>query len=1131
MNSFFLKTTTKNSVKLTLKVNNKEKEQSLCDTGLISLFGVEEVSYRGFQYSRNMGVGDNSKRRSLLFPFAKSTPKETKFEVVNRKKNTASNLASNNTTQSQQGRRSSPSPFDTVAAPKPQGTRTTTTSSTSSPRPVKASTTNGASSTTTTTRTSNTSRSNPPIASNRLDPRITNPLKATSSNNSGRSAISSSDLPASNLNINFNVPPVPDYNSDLHAPPVTIKGRSVSLTKKDAPPRRKPPAIGSLGVHDNNSKSASDLSIQSHSDVGSLQSSGLNSNVIRESDIENDDIVEAEQVSKGAINSTKPSVPNEEISAPETIPPVIAPPDIIVNDDANESEYGSDMGSLVRSTSNLNLAQEYHNKPTIEDALEQDNTEKELGSVQGLKLVDSPQPPFAPFSNPSRNLSQADSFASASDFRDTQDFEDVVAPELSESEVVEPQTSAKEVVDTTVNKNLKDLEDYEDPDSSFETKPLFFHKKSWSTPNAGIVRNDASIYTNDSIIKSPTKTHAKQLSLSDDILKDIEDFQSAIPSHVQDSGDEISPVSPLALQNKPKPTGSRTALHEELSDEDDEDEPVYQPEEETPRRLVVQNPDSSANEPLFHDSSDDDFEVLRYDAYEEEEKLGQSPVEEYNYDHVGGLNLESRASSVQPEIDYHSSSMTNGGRSHEKKLRLTDDEDESDANYEHEFNRFSTENKDLHSYDNEALTVPAVNIPNDDSSTNDRNSFQSQTHSRVKSTTSEEDGDRHTYEGLSVEAGSEQASSYNYYAEAAQTRRFHVVNTGDYSDDEKSSSRDQYSFDQDRPESFNQDFSIVHQQLTDDTGRTRDSDEEDLLSFTAKSPIQTDFNFEKSFPPVAEVSEMSLSLSPNDIPITTFQSPSSSIPISSYDRREDTVAPVQYVSTYNGATKRPPPLSDAPKTTRVARSLSTSTPMPVNYNALQESTKNDDTPVQSDSHEPEVSMYVEMLRMSSGTANSDVSATTWGLPIGIADIDHSKLTATASRTAYKRAQRSNKSDLKHGKIKPRLLASEVDDDESTEMVSALDGQSVDRNSLDLEKSRTPSFHSPTQSFSNFSPTRISPNPGISRSGTDVGVSRSGTLMGDKIGAQLGRSGSVMSTVKPVNNMTLFIANPDIEEDD
>lgn len=1059
-----------------------------------------------------MGVGDSSKRRSLLFPFAKSTPKETKFEVVNRKKNPASNLASNSTSQAQQARRSSPSPFDSAATPKPQGARPATTT-TSSPRTLKPS--NGPSSTPTTTTIS--SRSHPAVVANRLDPRIANPLRATSANNSGRSAISSSDLPASNLNINFNVPPVPDYNSNLHAPPVTIKGRSVSLTKKDAPPRRKPP---SLGVHDNNSRSVSDLSVQSHSDVGSVQSSGLNSSVIRESDIENDDILEAEQVSKGAINFTKPSVPNEDT--------VIAPPDIIIDDEKNIGEQsdfgGSDIGSLVRSTSNLNLAQEYQNEqPTIADALDnEDNTEKELGSVQGLRLVDS-QPPFAPFSDPSRNLSQTESFASASDFRDTQDFE---IAQGSEPQVVESQSPEKDAI---VSNHARDL-DEEDPDSSFEVKPLFFHKKSRSTASAGTMRNDASIYTNDSIVKSPPKTHGKQLSLSDDILKDIEDFQSAIPSHVQDSGDEISPVSPLVLQKQPKVTGSRTALHEELSD--GSDQPEYEPEEHTQRRLVVQNPDSSANEPLFQDSSEEDFEVHKYEEYEDKESLGESPEQEYDYNHVGGLNMESRASSVQPEIDYHSSSLTNGGRVHEKKLQLTDDEDEPDANYE--FKQFSAENNDIHSYDNEALTVPTVNVHNDDSSTNDRSSFNSPTHSRVKSNTSEEDGDRHTYGRSSVGANSDQASSYNYYAEAAQTRRFHVVNTGDYSDEEKSSSRDQYSFDQDHPESLEQDFSVVHQQLTDDQGITRDSEDEDLLSFTAKSPIQSDFNFEKNTPPLqptAEVTDMSLSLSPRDIPITTFQSPSSSIPVSSYDRREDTVAPVQYVSTYNGATKRPPPLSDAPKTTRVARSLSTSTPMPVNYNALQESTKNDDSPVQSESHEPEVSMYVEMLRMSSGTANSDVPATTWGLPIGIADIDHSKLTATASRTAYKRAQRSNKSDLKHGKIKPRLLASEVDDDESTEMVSALDGQSVERNSLDLDKSRTPSFHSPSQSFSNFSPTRISPNPGISRSGTDVGVSRSGTLMGDKIGAQLGRSGSVMSTVKPVNNMTLFIANPDIEEDD
>lgn len=1029
-----------------------------------------------------MGAGDNPKRRSLLFPFAKSTPKETKFEVVNRKKNPAANL----------NRPSAPSPFDSQPS-RPPEKRASSPSPASSASMLASSASRAKSPPASTTSPRSTSPHHIP-----LDPRAINPFKAHHHTSSlKKDAISQADLPSSNLDVNFNVPPVPDYNSTLHAPPVTIKGRTVSLTKKDAPPRRKPPTLGTVVDPQINNKSVSDLSIQSAgSDSYSYQSSGLDSRLAN-------DQANARSVEETTLEDDDENVLLPTIQKPEPA----APPSIVVTEEllsaVPKDTEDEELEQVEQKTADLKLSEPLDEEPEVPAKIE--TQVEELDDIETSSIQDEPElnsKPIAPFSDPSKNTSQVDSFTSASEFMDTEQVEQVPK--------VEP-------------KNETQYDD--DPDSSFEIKPLFFHKKSKSSASEGALRNDASIFTTEGVVTSPKPTHAKQLSLSDDILKDIEDFQSAIPSHVQDETDEVSPVSPLALQKDTRPTIARTGLYDEISEDED-----YSFEPDVPQRqLVVQNPDSEiedTNESLFQDSSDESHQPGNYNAFDDKEELKQS--ESYDYDHVGGMNLGSRGSSVQPEIDYHDND-NNAPKSDHQRIPLTDDEtgeeEESSKGYENEFNKFADEAPDTSSYEGR-LAIPRShsyhNIPSDVASHNEKESYNSNTGSSpLKSTTSEEDGDKLTFERRSVgNASSDQASSYNYYSQAAQTRKFHVVNTGDYSDEDQSSYNP--SFDRDHPESLDHDFSVVHQQITNSSDRGRDTDEEDLLSFTAKSPQQTDFNFENKTTPQQmmgnNVSDVDLSQPAKITPVSNLDSPTSiTSPVNSYDRREDTVAPVQYVSTYNGSSRRPPPLSDAPKTTRVARSLSTSVPPPVNYNTLQEGIAAAEAIHPVETHEPEKSSYVEMLRMSSGTANSDVPASVWGLPIGIADIDHSKLTATASRTAYKRAQRTSKSDLKHGKIKPRLLASEVDDDDSTEMVSGIESQSID-----LDKSRTPSIHSPTQSYLNFSPTRTP---------TNTGVSRSGTLIGDKIGTQLGRSGSVMSTVKPVNNMTLFIANPDIEEDD
>lgn len=1075
-------------------------------------------------------MGDNQKRRSILFPFGKSAPKETgKFEVVNRKKNPASNLAPPSTTtasSSAQSKRSTPSPFDSqpsrprelrpVVSPSVSQTTKSSTSSNTKPSTLAPQTKVSSS-----TSTSSSSKAPHRIS---LDHRTLNPLK--SSKSPGPEAISPSDLPLSNLNVNVNVPPVPDYNSTLYAPPVTIKGRSVSLAKKEAPPRRKPPPmVDALGVQNNGSTSALSmesqrtgaLSFQNTELEPQLSNDVTNGTSIEETGLRGSDSFGADADLAGVMKEGQ-----EAQAAPAVV--VTGPLEQQKKAQGKEGSPANDdeLNNVEEKVSELNLKRTSDTQPTEDHA--PTDARREIENMEPI------EPPTA-FYNTANNLSQADSFESASDFMDARENQG------NNSEI---NLAPKETTEAERQAAAAEEEDGDDPDSSFEVKPLFFHKKTRSTASEGTARNESSIYTKDTAIMSPpSKTHKKELSLSDDILKDIEDFQSAIPSHVQDENDEVSPVSPLALQKRAKAQQEpppRSALYDEISDQDKFYAQNYE-EPEPQRQLVVKNPGTpDPNDSLFQDSSSDEIQTKPYNAFaDKEDNFNKTPIngDEYDYAYVGGLNQGSRDSSVLPEIDYHNSSLSQKGGTDEKRLMLTDEEDEGEG-YEQEFNKFAGDEE----YQDELLNpyefpsaIPRSqslqNIPNDVASHNERSSYNSNVPSQFRSSTSDEDNNRRD----SVGDPSDQASSnYNYYSQGAQTRRFHVVNTGDYSDDEQTSSRDQYSynpsFDQEQPESLNQDYSVIHQQITNSSNMDRDSDEEGGLSFTAKSPVQSEFNFESKGTPqqltTTNLSDIDLS-QPSSAALNSGlgNAISDGSPVNSYDRREDTVAPVQYVSAYNGATRRPPPLSDAPKTTRVARSMSTSVPLPVNYNTLQEATATHDAHAHIETHEPERSSYVEMLRMSSGTANSDVSPSVWGLPIGIADIDHSKLTATSSRTAYKRAQRTNKSDLKHGKIKQRLLASEVDDDDTTgDMGSTVDGQSID-----LDKSRTPSIHSPTQSVSNFSPNRAP------MASMNAGVSRSGTLMGDKIGTQLGRSGSVMSTVKPVNNMTLFIANPDIEEDD
>ncbi|CAN6670993.1 hypothetical protein TRVA0_044S00254 [Trichomonascus vanleenenianus] len=70
------------------------------------------------------------------------------------------------------------------------------------------------------------------------------------------------------------------------------------------------------------------------------------------------------------------------------------------------------------------------------------------------------------------------------------------------------------------------------------------------------------------------------------------------------------------------------------------------------------------------------------------------------------------------------------------------------------------------------------------------------------------------------------------------------------------------------------------------------------------------------------------------------------------------------------------------------------------------------------------SAYVKELRKRSATAWCDVPAKVWGLPIGIAGKNSSGSGVSPSQAYLKKAM-----DIRHSHLQPRLLASEVEDDE------------------------------------------------------------------------------------------------------
>jgi hypothetical protein len=707
---------------------------------------------------------------------------------------------------------------------------------------------------------------------------------------------------------------------------------------------------------------------------------------------------------------------------------------------------------------------------------------------------------------------------------------DAIFPEVQNLSIIEP-----EPISEGIGQEFIDDSD----ESSIEVRPLQFHKKTSSTASAVTIPISSYVLPQHSM----AVCHKKQLSLSNEILRDIENFQPGGINYsivATDDSEEVSPVTPLQnLKNIDEAMGAVRV--EEATDHQDE---IIQ--KKSIPQAELQNPHRDS---LFQDSSDDN--EFYEDGYPKITSIGSQG----KFQGVPG-SLMSRTSSVGAEIDYRPSGQCGPFSSpKEKSYEAERTEYRQDLEKAQSFRELprSTPIVDLH----ERLSSPLELSPqmeSDEGSLIPSSTIDSPipgdfytTHNQVDTTPSLKDTvSSYSYQtpehrsfrvvnDSDIDDGRNELGSPNT---DERPRTFHVVNDGNYSES------DSDSFDAVKQEQVNQDYSVV---LQDNTLSTKRSSIEsgDVLSFTAKSPKGSHFSIGSSpqkplsATPLNYMSdvdlthmELSSAEAPSMItpqhsfltepePTFSMRSEYEQMPAPTvYDRRvSEVVAPVSYISQRAGRQRRPPP-SDVP--TRSGRSASLSQPMNT-YNTVKEAVE-----VQPIHHEPQKSNYVEMLRLGAGTTNTNAKAHTWGLPIGISENDYAKF-ASSSRASYKKTPRPQKSDLKHGKIKKRQLALEVGDDDDDEALPVGGRESMELKRFETSTSLGGTSMSPSLTQPTRSPSLSSTNFSPKKDSTPT-LARSGTLITDKISPQVSISRS--GTVRGGDNghMTLFIANPDIEEE-
>jgi hypothetical protein len=940
------------------------------------------------------------------------------------------------------------------------------------------------------------------------------------------------DIPLTSLDVSGDLPPVPEYNSKSFAPPVTIQGRTVSMARKDAPPRRKPPTL--TAEEENRSLSQENLS---KVDTGLEEMSRPSISIVNESK------------SKPVKDSMTQNIPDPA----DLSPIVVSSPNksresvrsLMLN--RHDALQAASVIKMEPLTAHTHEEEPVNGDSTADSEFSfvQESDKLFGGSTehQTVILSGSLTHPVITLPDLSQTTSRK-SMASGydSEFYDAQETTtrsnvelDTILPEVQSLSIIEPETISEGVEQESIDNNSDE--------SSIEVKPLQFHKKNLSTASAAT----SPVPSYGLSQKSIAVSHKKQLSLSDEILRDIEKFQpgginySIVPN---DDSEEVSPVTPLQnLKNIDESMGAVRV--KEATDHQDE----ISQEKSIPEAELQVAEQNSHNDSLFQDSSDDNG--INEDGYPEITSIDPQG----KFQGVSG-SLMSRTSSVGAEIDYRPSEQRGTFSSpKEESYEAEPTEYRQDVEKDQSFIELpsSTPIVDLH----ERLSSPlelSPQIESDEGSFIPSSTIDSPipgdfytAHNQVDTTPSLKDTESsYSYQtpehrSFRVVNDSDLDDARNELGSPntdERPRTFHVVNDGNYSES------DSDSFDAVKQEQVNQDYSVV---LQDNTLSTIHSSVEsgDVLSFTAKSPKGSHFSIGSS--PQKPLSATPLNYT-SDVDLSHMELPSTEVPSmitpqhsfltgpepassmrseheqmpapTVYDRRvNEVVAPVSYISQGTGRQRRPPP-PDVP--TRSGRSASLSQPMNT-YNTVKEAVE-----VQPIHHEPQKSNYVEMLRLGAGTTNTNAKAHTWGLPIGISENDYAKF-ASSSRASYKKTPRPQKSDLKHGKIKKRQLALEVGDDDDDETLPVGGRESMELKRFETSTSLGGTSMSPSLTQPTRSPSLSSTNFSPKKDSTPT-LARSGTLITDKISPQvsIGRSGTVRGGDK--GHMTLFIANPDIEEE-
>lgn len=160
------------------------------------------------------------------------------------------------------------------------------------------------------------------------------------------------------------------------------------------------------------------------------------------------------------------------------------------------------------------------------------------------------------------------------------------------------------------------------------------------------------------------------------------------------------------------------------------------------------------------------------------------------------------------------------------------------------------------------------------------------------------------------------------------------------------------------------------------------------------------------------------------------------------------------------------------------------------------------------------SNYVKEMRKKSGTVWCDVSSKVWGLPIGIAGKTAGSYSALAPSKGYLRKAM----DIRHSHLAPRLLASEVEDEDDDDLPtqSPVETASISKGGLAHSSGGSVStVRTPTMDQASVAST---------------GSHENTTNAQNKPRERANSDSSTKSVEEEVGKIRLFVANPDTDDD-